>query len=42
VKRFIRDYVWNKYSNETTFQMKFIYVAYFSVILEMLFQILKA
>jgi hypothetical protein len=41
VKRFIRDFVWKEYTNETTNQMKFLYVAYFSAILEILFDRLK-
>ena len=33
VKRFIRDYLWKSHLNQTTNQTKFLFVAYFSVIL---------
>ena len=41
VKRFIRDFVWNIDKSDTTKMMKFLYLAYFSVVLELLFSILR-
>ena len=41
VKRFIRDFVWNIDKSDTTKMMKFLYIAYFSVVLEMLFDTLN-
>ena len=41
VKRFIRDFVWNIDKSDTTKMMKFLYLAYFSVVLELLFAILR-
>ena len=41
VKRFIRDFIWNVDKSDTTKMMKFLFVAYFSVILELLFNILR-
>lgn len=41
MKRFIRDIIWRNHQNETTNQNKFLYICYFSVILEIMFSNLK-
>lgn len=41
VKRFIRDYVWNCDKSETSYMMRFLFLSYFSVVLDLLFKSLK-